>query len=122
MSFLILSNLAKIQKLKGRSNYQSWKSTLEGVLKLEGLWGIVSRKQPRPNETRTATPATRISVSATVTSSHLDTHEAWITIDVLIPNELRHITKAFSKEDPACVRCSEGVSIPRTIQIEVNKF
>ena len=48
MSSSILSNLAKIQELKGRSNYQSWKSTMEGVLELEGLWDIVSGKRQRP--------------------------------------------------------------------------
>ena len=47
----ILSNLAKIQKLKGRLNYQSWKSMMEGVLELEGLWDIVSGNQSRPSGT-----------------------------------------------------------------------
>ena len=75
MSSSILSNLAKIQKLKGRSNYQSWKSTMEGVLELEGLWDIVSGKQLRP-EIRNTTPATRSSASSTITSANSEALDA----------------------------------------------
>ena len=107
MSSSILSNLAKTQKLKGRSNYQSWKSTMEGVLELQGLWDIVSGKQLRP-EIRNTTPATRSIASSIITSSNSEAldawviraRRAWITIDLSIVNELRHITKTFSKEDP----------------------
>ena len=106
MSSSILSNLVKIQKLKGRSNYQSWKSMMEGVLELEGLWDIVSGNRPRPSGTETdATPATGGSATST-TSPSSDTlaieawvtsaRRAWITIDLSIANELRHITKTFS--------------------------
>lgn len=67
MSSSILSNLARIQKLEGRSNYKSWKSAMEGALELEGLWDIMSGKRSRPSETQTdATPAAT-GGSATVT-------------------------------------------------------
>ena len=86
----ILSNLAKIQKLKGRLNYQSWKSTMEGVLELEGLWDIVSGKQLRPEIRKTTSTRSNISSTITVSNSEaLDTwvthaYRAWITIDLLI--------------------------------------
>ena len=114
MSSSILSNLAKIQKLKGRSNYQSWKSMMEGVLELEGLWDIVSGNRSRPSRTQTdATPAITGGSATSTTSPNSDTlaieawvtsaRRAWITIDLSIANELRHITKTFSKEDPVAL-------------------
>ena len=83
---------------------------MEGVPELEGLWDIVSRNRSRPSGTQTdATSATGSSATSTTTSPNSDTLaiEAWvtsarrarITIDLSIANELRHITKTFSKED-----------------------
>ena len=83
---------------------------MEGVLELEGLWDIVSGKQSRPTAGRTtATQAatTRCSASTTASSDSdileawiARARRAWITIDLSIANEIRHITKTFSKEDP----------------------
>lgn len=106
----IPSNLGKIQKIKGRSNYQYWESTMEEVFELEGLWDIASRKQLRPSETRTATSAIRGSTSFDITLLHSDTLEAWvtsarrawITIDLPISNDLRHTTET-SKGDPVAL-------------------
>ena len=53
----ILSNLKHLERLQGRSNYQVWRSSMEGIFELGGLWDIVSGLRPRPTSAATSASA-----------------------------------------------------------------
>ena len=116
----ILGHLGKIPKLKNRSNYQSWKSTLEGILELEGLWKIVNGELPKPSDSTAVQPSVTSPTSTEPPNANpldlsditpvidakviqnwtVNARRASIIIDLSISNELRHISKNFSKDDP----------------------
>ena len=112
MSSAILSNLKHVERLEGRSNYQVWKTSMEVIFELEGLWNIVSGLRLRP------TPAARIA-SASANPRHpgssestgssdkeeinqwtADARRASIILELSLANEQMFLLQEISRDDP----------------------
>jgi hypothetical protein len=123
----ILSHLKHVKPLEGRSNYQIWRSSMEGIFQLEGLWNIVSGFRPRPTPTAGAASTTGTTMASASASSSTGTRsrtaaasstptggsddretEQWladacgasITLELSLADEQKFLLEEIPKEDP----------------------